>query len=48
MEKTQGREAVSLVRLESRDAVGRASNDWGVTGIIIRKPCLKLPLMGTQ
>jgi hypothetical protein len=48
VEKMRGREAVPLVRLESEDAVGRASNDWVVTGIMIRKPCLKLPLTGTQ
>ena len=48
VEKMQGREAVPLARLESRDAVGRASNDWVVTGIMIRNPCLKLSLTGTQ
>lgn len=44
-EKIQGCEAVPLVRLESQDA-GRASNDWVVTGVMIQKSCLKLPLTG--
>ena len=47
-EKMQSRVVVPLMRLESHDAAGRASNDRVVTGVIIRKPCLKLPLMGMQ
>jgi len=29
-------------------AARRASNDWAVTGIMIRKPCLRLPLTDRQ
>ena len=29
-------------------AARRASKDWTVTGIMIRKPCLKLPLTDSQ
>jgi hypothetical protein len=29
-------------------AARRTSNDWAVTGIMIRKPCLKLPLTDSQ
>jgi len=36
------------VRLESQYAAGRASHDWVVTGVMIRKKCLKLPLTGTH
>ena len=46
MEKMQSHEVMSLMRLESHDAAGRASNDRVVTGVMIQKPCLKLPLVG--
>jgi hypothetical protein len=36
------------MRLERHDAAGRASNDRVVTGVMIQKPCLKLPRVGIQ
>jgi len=47
-EKMQNLEVVPLMRLESHDATGRASNDRVVTGVMIQKPCLKLPLVDMQ
>jgi hypothetical protein len=35
-------------KLQSHDAAGRASNDRVVTGVVIQKLCLKLPLVGMQ
>jgi len=47
-EKMQSHEVVPLMRLESHDDAGRASNGRVVTGVIIQKPCLKLPLVGIK
>lgn len=47
-EKMQSHEVVPLMRPESHDAAGRASNDSVVTGVMIQKPCLKLTLVGMQ
>jgi hypothetical protein len=46
--KINGCKAVPLVRLENQYAAGRAINDWVVTVVIIRKPCLELPLTSMQ
>lgn len=35
-------------KMQSHDAAGRASNDRVVTGVMIQKLCLKLPLVGMQ
>lgn len=47
-EKIQGCKAVPLSGLESQYAAGRAINDWVVTVVIIRTPCLGLPVTGGQ